>query len=176
LCCSALTLLSAAATCLAQQPALPQPGPEHAALKKMEGMWDAVMSLPGGIKVKGEMTCNMECGGLWLARDLRLDLGRMSLHSKGLEGYDPATKKHISVQVDSMTTIPMILEGAYDEAAKTLTQTGTARDFNGAPEQVKSVTEHVDDDHTTVEVYRVYPDGKETKMITFEYARRKEAK
>jgi hypothetical protein len=58
---------------------------------------------------------------------------------------------------------------------KTLTQTGEARDFKGAPEQVKNVTKHVDDDHVTVDVYRIFPDGRERKMLTIEYARRKQA-
>jgi hypothetical protein len=142
----------------------------------MEGTWDAVITLLGGIKSKGQTTYKMECGGLWRAGDLKSNLGGLVLHSKGLDGYDPQRKKYVSIQVDSMTTVPMILEGTYDESTKTLTQTGEARDFDGRPEQVKSITKYIDDDHVAVEMYRIYPGGKEKKHLTIEYTRRMETK
>ena len=160
--------------CLAQS--FPQPGPEHERLRKMEGTWDVVLTLPGNMKAKGTMTCKMECGGLWLARDTETKLGGLTFHVKALDGYDPVNKKYVSVQFDSMTTVPMMLEGKMDDKTKTLTQTGEARDFDGSPEQVKSVLKHIDDDHQSVEVYRVYPDGKEARHLTIEYARRKDTK
>src|SRR5690606_8950386 len=111
--------------CLAQ-PAPPRPGPQHETLRKMEGTWDASLTFPGGVKAKGTMTCKMECGGLWLVRDLEVKLGKLTLQTKELEGYDPVTKKHVSIQVDSMSTMPMRLEGDFDEATKALIQTGEA--------------------------------------------------
>jgi hypothetical protein len=142
----------------------------------MEGTWDAEITLLGAVKGKGKSTFKMECGGLWCERDLKSDLGGLALHTKGVDGYDPVKKKYVSVQFDSMTTVPTLLEGNYDESMIVLTQTGEARDFKGAPEQVKHVTKHIDDDTVTVEVYRIYPDGKERKMVTIEYTRRKEVK
>ena len=94
------------------------------------------------------------------------------MRTKGLESYDPVKQKHISIQVDSLSTAPMILEGAYDKANNTLSQTGEGRDFDGKPEKVKSVLKQIDEDHQLVEVFRVYPDGKEVKHLTIEYARR----
>jgi hypothetical protein len=154
--------------------AFPKPGPEHEALRKTEGTWDVLLTLPGNLKGKGTMTCKMECGGLWLARDLNANLGGLKLQTKSLDGYDPVKKKHISVQFDSMTTVPMILEGDFDPATRTLTQTGEARTFDGSPEQVRSVCRRVDDDHEVVEVSRVYTDGKVVKHLTIEYTRRKD--
>jgi hypothetical protein len=115
-------------------------------------------------------------GGLWLERDLKFAVGQSTIHTRGLETYDPVKKKYISIQVDSMATAPTIVEGNYDDAQTTLTQTGEARDFKGAPEQVKNVTKQIDDDHVVVDVYRIFPDGKERKMLTIEYTRRKLAK
>jgi hypothetical protein len=169
--CPAIAVLFCDA-CLAQS--FPQPGPEHKALGKMEGTWDVTMTLPGNIKAKGTMRCKMECGGLWLARDIETKLGSLPFHFKGLDGYDPLKKKYVSVQFDSLTTVPTLLEGTYDETTKTITQTGETRDFNGSPETIKSVLKNIDDDHQLVEVYRVYPDGKEAKHLTIEYSRRKE--
>jgi hypothetical protein len=159
-------------SCLAQ--AFPKPGPEHKALEKLAGTWDVVTTLPGNIKAKGTMTCKMECGGLWLVRDIESKFGNLPFHYKGLDGYDPVKKKYVSVQFDSLTTVPTLLEGTYDETTKTITQTGEARDFDGSPETIKSVLKNVDDDHQLVEVFRVFPDGKEVKHLTIEYSRRKE--
>jgi hypothetical protein len=158
--------------CLAQ--AFPKPGPEHKALEKLAGTWDVVMTLPGNMKAKGTMTCKMECGGLWLVRNIETKFGNLPFHYKGLDGYDPVKKKYVSVQFDSLTTVPTLLEGTYNETTKTITQTGEARDFDGSPEQIKSVLKNVDDDHQLVEVFRVFPDGKEAKHLTIEYSRRKE--
>ena len=155
------------------QPGIVQPGPEHAALQKMEGTWDVAITLLGSIKATGEATYTMECAGLWRQRDLKFTLGDLTIVTKGLETYDPVKQKYISIQVDSMSTAPTIVEGTYDETLTTLTQTGEARDFNGAPEQVKNVTTHTDDDHVVVEAYRIGANGKEKKMLTIEYTRRK---
>jgi hypothetical protein len=139
----------------------------------MEGTWEAVMSVSGAPKSKGEWIGKMECGGLWLVWDLKNDFFGQVLHTKGLDSYDPVKGKYVSVQIDSLTTFPMHLEGTYDEATRTLTQTGEGRDFHGGAETIKTVTRYIDDDHTTVEVYRVFPDGAEKKHLTIQYMRRK---
>jgi hypothetical protein len=154
----------------------PKPGPQHQALQKLEGTWDVVMTMGGKLKVKGKMNCKMDCGGLWLVRDIDTQLGKTAFRTKIIDGYDPVKRKHISIQVDSTSTVPMMLEGDYDEATKTLTQTGDARAFDGSPEKVKSVLKRVDDDHLGVEVFRIYPSGKEVKHLTIEFARSGEAK
>jgi hypothetical protein len=167
-----LAILLCAQLCPAQQ--LGTPGPEHAILQKMEGTWDAVMSLRSGPKTRGQMICKMECGGLWRQRDLKCDLGSLKLHTKGLDSYDPLKKKYVSVAVDSTLTIPVVMEGTYDEATKTLTLSGESRNFNGTPEQLKTVTKYVDDDHVTFEMYRVFSAEKESRMITIDYTRQKQ--
>jgi hypothetical protein len=162
------------AACFAQS--FPKPGPEHEKFKKMEGTWDMVLTLPGNAKIKGTMTCKMECGGLWLTRDTESKFGKMTTQVKALDGYDPVKKKYVSVQFDSMSTMPMVLEGEMDEQTNTLTMTGEARNFDGSPEKVKSVRKFIDDDHHLAEVYRIYPSGKETKQLTIEYTRQKDSK
>src|SRR5262245_27155196 len=96
--CLSVILLGCASASLAQQPRLPKPGPEHAALQKMDGTWDAQITLLGSVKAKGQATFRMECGGLWCERDFKCDLGGLALHTKGLDGYDPVKKKYVSVQ------------------------------------------------------------------------------
>jgi hypothetical protein len=171
---SCLVLFLLCAPALAQS--FPKPGPEHKALQKSEGTWDVLMTMPGNMKAKGKMTCKIECGGLWLARDIETAFRGITFRTKVLEGYDPVKKKHISVQFDSMSTVPMILEGGYDKTTKTLTLAGEARNFDGSPEKVKNVVKQSDDDHQLVEVFRIYPDGKEVKHLTIDYARSPPAK
>jgi hypothetical protein len=165
--------LLSANVCLAQQ--LPKPGPEHTLLQKMEGTWDATVSVLG-TKSKGELICKMECGGLWRERDLKSSLGTLNFHTKGLDGYDPVKKKYVSVVFDSASTVPMTMEGTYDEETKVFTLTGEGRNFDGSSEQIKTLTKYVDDDHVTFEMHRIFPGGKERKMITIEYTRRADQK
>jgi len=43
----------------------PTPGPEHEALKKLEGTWNAKIKM-GTNESPATATYKMECGGLWL--------------------------------------------------------------------------------------------------------------
>jgi hypothetical protein len=173
-----VTLLALVGSALAQQssPPAPTPGPEHARLKKMEGTWDAVMTEPDGKKTKGEMTYKMECGGLWLCSDFKGEHQGKPFHGKGLDSYDPGTKKFVGVWVDSWLTSPLKVEGTYDEKTKIATSTGECNGPDGKPMKMKMVTKTIDDDHETFEMYMIGPDGKETKGATIEYTRRKGGK
>jgi hypothetical protein len=170
-----VTLLALCASALAQQssPPAPTPGPEHARLKKLEGTWDAVMTEPDGKKTKGEMTYKMECGCLWLCSDFKGEHMGKPFHGKGLDSYDPGTKKYVGVWVDSWITSPLQVTGTYDEKTKTSTATGECNGPDGKPMKMKMVTKTIDDDHETFEMYMIGPDGKEIKGATIEYTRRK---
>ncbi len=174
--CWSLAIALAGTVSLAQQPSFPKPGSEHAGLAKSAGTWDAVMTIQGGMKSSGELISKMECGGFWRTRNFKGDFGGLEFQGQGLDGYDRVKKKYISIWVDSVTTTPTIFEGTYDEATKTYTLTGESRDFDGKPEQIKTLTKVVDEDTELFEMYRVYADGKEVKMMTIEYKRRKAAK
>jgi Protein of unknown function (DUF1579) len=171
-------LLLAIGVATAQQspPPAPTPGPEHARLKKLEGTWDAVMTEQDGKKTKGEMIYKMECGGLWLVSDFKGEHQGKPFHGKGLDSYDPATKKYVGIWVDSMLTSPLRVEGTYDEKTQTSTCTGECRGPDGQPMKMKMVTKTIDDDHETFEMYMIGADGKEIKGATIEYTRRKGAK
>ena len=170
---SILVIGSFAAMGHAQEPGQPKPGPEHARLKSLEGTWDAVSIMPDGKKTKGEMTFKMECGGLWLASDFKGELEGTKFHGKGFDGYDPAKKKYVAVWVDTMITSPLIMEGTYDPAKKAMTHTGETPGPDGKMAKIKCVTTTPDNDHQTFEMFMAGPDGKDMKMMTIEYTRRK---
>jgi hypothetical protein len=159
------TMAAPAAT--AQEP--PKPGPEHDVLKKMVGDWDLTMKF-GGMETKGKVTYRMEVGGLWLVGNLESELFGAKYSGKGLDTYDPATKKYVGIWVDSMAGRPMLLEGTYDKAAKTLTMAGEGPGMDGKPTKYKSVSAMPDDDTINFSMYM--GDGKDP-AFTIVYKRKK---
>lgn len=148
------------------------PGPEHDGLKRLAGEWTATIKGEGGDS-KGVQVARMECGGLWLSVDFKSDFGGVPFQGRGLDGYDPVSKKHVSVWVDSMSTKPMVFEGTMDKARKTLTMHADGVGMDGKPAKFKSVTRYLDDDHHVFTLFVIGSDGAEQKMMSIEYARKK---
>jgi len=151
---------------------LPAPGPEHEALKRLEGEWIATVRM-GDQETPGTMTLKMECGGLWLVSDFRSEFGGQKFQGRGMDGYDPVKKKYVSVWVDSMSTRPILFEGDFDKQKKTMTMTGEGPGPDGKPAKYRNTTHTPDDNHQTFIMYVTGTDGKETKMMTIEYVRKK---
>jgi hypothetical protein len=166
-CAVALAAAVAAPTVLAQQS--PKPGPEHEVLKKMEGTWDATMKF-GGMESKGVMTYKMDLGGLWLVSSFEGTFAGAKFSGKGLDTYDARKKKYVGVWADSMTTTPLILEGSYDPAKKTMTMVGDGVGEDGKVEKWKAVTTMPDSD--TIHFGMYSGDAKEP-AFTIEYKRKK---
>src|SRR5262245_54225969 len=128
-CAAALTAVLVAGAAYAQYQT-PKPGPEHELLKKMEGTWDTTMKMPGG-KSKGTATYKMDLGGLWLTSKFEGDMGGEKFSGRGFDTYDADKKKFVGVWFDSMSTKPMVLQGTYDKAKKTMTMVGDAPGMDG---------------------------------------------
>ena len=153
------------------QPA--KPGPEHEKLKQLEGTWEAAVKMPGLPDSKGTMVYKMDVGGLWLVGDYQGTFGGMAFKGKGLDSYDAASKKYVSVWVDSMSTVPMISRGEFDPTGKVLTMTGESQGPDGKVVKMKSVTEMKDRDTMVFTMSGPGPDGKEGTMMTIHYKRTK---
>jgi hypothetical protein len=157
----------------AQEPELPKPGPEHEMLAELAGTWDGKMKTGDGMpESKGTMTYTVECGGMWLASSFEGDFGGMMFQGRGLDGYDPQTKKFVGVWVDSMGTRPMQFEGDYDADSKTMTMHATGPGPGGQPAKWKSVTVKKDADHHTFQMFLTPEGGEEMLMLSIEYTRR----
>jgi hypothetical protein len=166
--CAAGGLLVPAA--VAQEP--PKPGPEHAMLKKAEGTWDATVKMEGQ-ESKGTMTYKMDLGGLWLTSDYKGEFGGQKFQGKGLDTYDVGKKKYVGVWFDSMSTLPMVMEGTYDKEKKTMTMTGEGPGMDGKMTKYKSVLQDKDDDTMIFTMSSPGKDGKEAVMMTITYKRKK---
>jgi hypothetical protein len=166
-CAAALSVALAAPVAFAQEG--PKPGPEHEMLKKMAGTWDLTMKFGGG-ESKGTVVYKMEPGGLWLSSQLESELFGQKFWGKGLDSYDAAKKKYVGVWVDSMSTSPMVMEGTYDAAKKTLTMAGEGPGMDGKPTKYKSVSVMPDDDTIN---FSMYVGGGADPAFTIVYKRKK---
>jgi hypothetical protein len=146
----------------------PKPTKKHALLKRMEGAWDVQME--GG---KGTMTYKMDLGGLWLLSEMNGEYGGMKFQGRGMDTYDPATKKYRNVWADSMSTAPMIMEGDFDNDKKVMTMTGEGPGADGKTAKFKTVTEFKDENTMLFSLFALDKDGKEQPMIKITYKRKK---
>lgn len=157
---------------------LPKPGPEHAALAKQEGTWDAsveiMMGPPGSPpqRSKGTETSRLCCGGLWLLTEFRSDPSNPAFEGHGITGYDTSKKKYVAIWVDTDLTAPMISEGVWDAAARTLTVRGSMS-ANGKAMRWRGTDVWKDDDTRQYTLYRPGQDGRETPTLSIAYTRRR---
>ena len=90
-----------------------------------------------------------------------------------MDGYDPIKKKYVSVWVDSMSAAPMIFEGEYDAAGKTLTMFSDSPTPDGKPARWKSITKIINDDEHVFEMLITPTGGKESSLMVITYKRDK---
>ncbi len=156
------------------QEAAPQPGAEHKRLAQLAGEWETVSKTPGVPgESKGTATYKVECNGLWVTSNFEGSFAGAKFQGKGLDSYDPGTKKYVSVWVDSMITSPMLFEGEYDEKTKTLTQNATTRGPDGKPVKWRGQTRFTDEDHHDFALHMTPEGGKETLLMEMKYTRKK---
>ena len=180
LCTTAFVIVCAAAgPLLAQMPAPPTPGPEHAVFKAEEGTWDASIEVtaPGAPSMppaKGTQIDVVGCGGLCLTTEVKAELmPGMPFEGRGLTTYDPAKKKYVGSWSDSMAPGMSLSEGTYDAASHTSTSWMESPDMTGNITKTKSTVEQVDADHKVMTMFMVGPDGKETPTMKISYTRKK---
>ena len=97
--CVSLVLLGATLANAQQEADAPavQPGPEHALLAKLAGMWEAtahVRMAPDqpAVASQGVETQRLVCGGLWLISNYQGKLAGQSFEGHGTTGYDQKKK------------------------------------------------------------------------------------
>jgi hypothetical protein len=166
----ALAVLAAGASLTAQQPEI-KPGPEHKKLKEEEGTWDATVKADK-TETKGVMTCKMGLNGLWLIEHFQGSLEGAPFEGHGATSYDAAKKKYVNVWIDSMATSPMLSEGSYDDAKKTMTMVGNMPMPDGKNAKVTMVTVLKDANTKVFTLRGPGPDGKEAEMLQITYKRR----
>jgi hypothetical protein len=172
---AAAVVLCLAAPALADEPqgfTPPKPGPEFAPLKHLEGTWDATIHMNGMPESKGTVTYRMGLGGLWLEGDFHGQFGGAPFQGKGLDTYDAAKKKYVSVWVDSMAPTPMISEGTYDQEKHEMVMTTDYPGPDGKLAKHRMVAKHTDPNTIEWKMYVAGKNGGETEMMKITYHRR----
>jgi hypothetical protein len=146
-----------------------KPGPEHKMLKALEGEWTSTMKF-GDMESKGTVKYKMVNGGLWLSSAMESKLGDANFQGRGMETYNPARKKYLSIWTDSFNTAPIISEGTYDKEKKVLTMAGQGPGKDGEKTKYRSTTKFTD--KNTMEFTMWIGDTKEP-TFTVTYKRKK---
>lgn len=155
------------------------PGPQHAALAKMAGTWDAKVKAwmtPDQPPMESTGTCEetMIMGGRYLQQTFHGDMMGQSFDGMGYTGFDNVTQKYIGFWMDNMSTGWMSSTGTASADGKTFTFTGDMSDtMTNRVLPNKQVVTCADDNHMRFELWAPGPDGKDMKWIEIEYTRKK---
>ena len=156
------------------------PGPQHAMLAKSEGTWDAETTMwmaDGAPPEKGKATSvnKMILGGRYLQINFKGQMMGQPFEGSGVTGFDNTKKVFTNSWIDNMSTTPMMMEGTWDDATKTITSKGKmVCSANGKEMEMREVFKIVDDNTQVMEMYG--PDmktGKEYKTMEIKYTRKK---
>ena len=156
------------------------PGDMHKLMAGWEGTWDCdiiTWHAPGTPpdSSKGKAVNKMIMGGRYQQSIHTGNMMGMPFEGISTTGYDNAKKTFITNWIDNMGTGMMTTEGTWDEASKSLTQTGDCVDpSTGTAKKmaVRQVTKVLDDKNQVFEMYCPGPDGKEYKMMEVKMMRK----
>ncbi|MEO6708058.1 MAG: DUF1579 domain-containing protein [Planctomycetota bacterium] len=157
--------------------AAPKLAPQHTQLKKMVGSWDATVTctMPGKPSTTSSGKAEYKAvGDTWVESDFTGEMDGMRFTGHGIDGFDTAENKYVSIWVDSMSTELHKFEGTGDAGGTTTTRTGECKDpETGKMVKQRSVTEMKDNDSMTFRMFTAGPDGKEVEAMKIDYKRRK---
>ncbi len=154
-------------------------GPEHKLLEPLHGSWTFTTRMwlkPGEAPVEGSGTAERKwiLGGRFLEERVTMKDAGGDFQGFGLTGYDNTQQKYTWMWADSMSTAIINSQGSYDKATRTLTF--MREYFDPASKQkVKSrdVIKIINNDKHTIEMYKLLPDGKESKTMEIILTRKK---
>ncbi len=146
------------------------PGPEHAALNPLAGIWKTTTRMwtaPNAEPQVSEGTAerNWMMDGRYLVGNYKGQFGGMPFEGMEVLGYDNLKKEYVSSWVDNLGTGIMLSQGsAMDPNTKSFTLTGTSTDPAGKEYAMREVTSIVDGNTYTVTMY-ANETGQEQKMM-----------
>jgi hypothetical protein len=148
-------------------------GAEVEVLSADVGLWRAAVEVRPGPDVpvqtsEGTMICRM-CGP-WLVSDFKNETSGFEGH--GIYGWDSVKRKYVGTWVDLMRRGLVVMEGKWDEPARTMTFVGEMTRPDGSRMRWREVTERPEAD---VRVFRSFvpsPQGGEFEVMTVRYRRR----
>jgi hypothetical protein len=157
-----------------------QPGPAHERLKELLGSYDITMRMSMGpgqpaMESKGTDEITWFAEGKWLQSNWKVDMLGQPCKGLTILGYDNFKERYVWTKVDSMQTCITSAFGHFDQSGDNLILWGTI-DEPMTPEQdkqVKYVLRGYGKDHFVLEVHDMMIGETNTKVLEFEYRRRK---
>jgi hypothetical protein len=153
------------------------PGTPHQMLASADGEWEAEVSMwmdstAPPTKSTGTAVNKMILGGRYQYSTFTGNMMGMPFEGISILAYDNAKKVYINTWIDNMGTGLMVMEGTWDEAAKTINFKGKMVDpMTGKDEDVREVFKLVDDKTQFMEMYGT-KDGKEMKWMEVTYRKK----
>ena len=158
------------------------PGEVHGMLAKSNGTWTGTSTMwmaSGAPPMTSNVTAvnKMVLGGRYQTSAIKGDMMGQPFEGMSTLAYDNFRKVFISTWVDNMGTGLMKMEGAWNDATKSITFTGKMVDpSRGTGEECdfKEVFTIVDDNNQKMEMYGPDPQtGKEFKTMELKMTRKK---
>jgi hypothetical protein len=157
------------------------PGEMHKMLAASNGTWNSETTWwhhdgAPAQKSMGTAVNTMIMGGRYQSSKHSGNMMGMPFEGQSLTAYDNAKKKFVSTWVDNWGTGIMMMEGSWDNAAKTLTMSGSMPDLcrPGKTCTMREAFTMVDDNTQKMEMYGPDPKtGKEFKMMVINLTRKK---
>lgn len=154
------------------------PGPMQKMLASWAGDWNGEITMwmaPGAPPEKMNVTTNNKSimNGLYLESNDAGTMMGMPFMGRSIMGYNNHKKVFQSMWIDNFGSGVIMMEGPWDEAAKTITIKGMMTDPSTKAEtEMKQVIKIVDDNTQVWEMY-VTADGKEFKNMEIKSTRKK---
>lgn len=153
------------------------PGDVHKMLAKDDGEWSEEITLwmaPGAPPTKSNATAvnKMIMGGRYQESRHTGNFMGMPFEGYSLVGYDNARKIFVSSWIDNMGTGIMVMEGKWDEKAKTINFTGTTTDpMTGKVLPIRETFTYIDNNKQKMEMFMT-AEGKEYKSMEIVFTRK----
>jgi Protein of unknown function (DUF1579) len=156
------------------------PNENHKWLAQFLGEWDVTMRLtmvPGGppMESKGKSSARWLMDGRWLLHESEVDMFGQKVKNHWILGYDNFKKKYVSTRVNSFETCIAASEGFRDQSGNVLNLYGTIDEYltGEHDKMVRYALRALSPDHSILEVHDLAIGETNTKVLEFEYTRRK---
>lgn len=153
-----------------EQPAMPEPTPEHQWLQQFSGNWTTKSESSMGpdqppVQCEGIMTSRM-LGGFWLTNNMKGDYAGTPMNGIQTIGFDESKKKYVGTWIDSVTSFMWHYEGHVDSTGKVLTLEAEGPNFlsDGKTTKFEDIYEFKSENELSIQSRILADDGK---WITF---------
>ena len=155
-------------------------GPAHERLKEVLGSYDVTMRMrmdpsKPPMETKGSAEVTWLAEGKWLIWKTTSDMFGHMVNGTTIMGYDNFKERFVTATVDSMQTALVTSSGHFDGSGDNLILWGTI-DEPATPEQDKTVRyiyRGFGQDKWTLEIHDMMIGESNTKVLEYEYARKK---